>query len=168
LTHSRPNLYGRLTPEVRSLVTESLIVMCATAYEFREKFVDFVLLQVLFRQSPIPTVQGQHPVAVPATRAPASFAPAGASKTHGISTTRIVWAKGSGSELRLRNFWRSRASGWGNTHVMEATRLADLCLDSGVKLFEIADRYYQVASEEILGTAIVGRRDAVLVSTSSA
>jgi aryl-alcohol dehydrogenase-like predicted oxidoreductase len=64
--------------------------------------------------------------------------------------------------LAVAGFWLGKYSCNGSD------ALADLCLDSGVKLFEIADRYYQVASEEILGTAIVGRRDAVLVSTSSA
>ena len=63
---------------------------------------------------------------------------------------------------------RGLLAGWGNTDVKEATRLVDIWLDSGVKLFDIADLYYQVASEEILGKAIAGRRNAVLVSTSSA
>jgi len=63
---------------------------------------------------------------------------------------------------------RGLLAGWGNTDVKEATRLVDIWLDSGVKLFDIADLYYQAASEEILGKAIAGRRNAVLVSTSSA
>lgn len=118
---------------------------------------------------PSPQVQGQHPVAVPATRDPASFALTGASKSHGISTTRILWAKDSGSDFGCGTFGgRGLLTGWGNTDVKEATRLVDIWLDSGVKLFDIADLYYQVASEEILGKAIAGRRNAVLVSTSSA
>ncbi len=49
----------------------------------------------------------------------------------------------------------------------EATRLVDLCLDAGVNLFDTADVYSQGRSEEILGQAIAGRRDKVLISTKA-
>ncbi len=54
---------------------------------------------------------------------------------------------------------------WGETDVKEATRLVDICLDAGVNLFDTANIYSQGMSEEILGKAIAGRRDKVLVST---
>ncbi len=54
---------------------------------------------------------------------------------------------------------------WGATDVKEASRLVDLCLDHGVNLFDTANVYSQGASEEILGGAIKGRRDRLLVST---
>ena len=83
------------------------------------------------------------------------------------STTRLLWTKGSCSEPRA-NLRRSRQYyGRGNTDVKEATRLVDICLDSGVYLFNIADLYYQVAPEEILGKAMAGRRNAVFVSTKA-
>jgi aryl-alcohol dehydrogenase-like predicted oxidoreductase len=56
---------------------------------------------------------------------------------------------------------------WGATDVTEATRLIDICLDAGVTLFDTADVYSRGASEEILGRAITGRRDKVLVSTKA-
>jgi aryl-alcohol dehydrogenase-like predicted oxidoreductase len=56
---------------------------------------------------------------------------------------------------------------WGATDVAEATRLIDLCLDAGVNLFDTADVYSRGLSEEILGQAIVGRRDKVLISTKT-
>ena len=56
---------------------------------------------------------------------------------------------------------------WGATDVAEATRLVDICLDAGVNLFDTADVYSQGMSEEILGQAIAGRRDKVLVSTKT-
>jgi aryl-alcohol dehydrogenase-like predicted oxidoreductase len=56
---------------------------------------------------------------------------------------------------------------WGETDVKEATRLVDICLDAGVNLFDTADIYSQGISEEILGKAIAGRRDKVLVSTKA-
>jgi len=56
-------------------------------------------------------------------------------------------------------------SAWGNTDTSEARRLVDLCLDSGVNLFDTADVYSDGASESILGAAIKGRREQVILST---
>ena len=49
----------------------------------------------------------------------------------------------------------------------EARRLIDISLDAGVTLFDTADVYSNGASETILGEAIKGRRDAVLISTKT-
>lgn len=54
---------------------------------------------------------------------------------------------------------------WGSSDVAEATRLVDICMDAGVNMFDTADIYSQGMSEEILGAAIKGRRDKVLIST---
>ncbi|MCR6655943.1 MAG: aldo/keto reductase [Opitutus sp.] len=56
-------------------------------------------------------------------------------------------------------------SAWGTTDVAEATRLVDICLDAGLNMFDSADVYSGGAAEEILGAAIKGRRDRVLIST---
>jgi aryl-alcohol dehydrogenase-like predicted oxidoreductase len=56
---------------------------------------------------------------------------------------------------------------WGATDVAEATRLVDLCLEHGVTMFDSADIYSRGASEEVLGAAIKGRRDKVLISTKA-
>src|SRR5215468_4135720 len=56
---------------------------------------------------------------------------------------------------------------WGETDVAEATRLVDICLDAGVNLFDTADIYSYGASEEILGKAIAGKRNRVLISTKA-
>jgi aryl-alcohol dehydrogenase-like predicted oxidoreductase len=56
-------------------------------------------------------------------------------------------------------------SAWGNTDVDEAKRLVDICLEAGVNLFDTADVYSDGASEVILGAAIKGRRDDVILST---
>jgi len=55
--------------------------------------------------------------------------------------------------------------GWGATDVGEATRLVDLCLEAGVNMFDSADVYSNGLAEEILGKAIKGRRDRVILST---
>jgi aryl-alcohol dehydrogenase-like predicted oxidoreductase len=54
---------------------------------------------------------------------------------------------------------------WGASDVAEATRLVDICLEAGVTMFDSADRYSNGLAEEILGKAIKGRRDKVLIST---
>jgi aryl-alcohol dehydrogenase-like predicted oxidoreductase len=54
---------------------------------------------------------------------------------------------------------------WGSTDVAEATRLVDVCLDAGLTMFDSADVYSGGAAEEILGQAVKGRRDQVLIST---
>jgi aryl-alcohol dehydrogenase-like predicted oxidoreductase len=56
---------------------------------------------------------------------------------------------------------------WGNTDAKEARHLVDLCLDAGVTLFDTADVYSMGASETVLGEAIKGRRDKVLISTKT-
>ena len=58
-------------------------------------------------------------------------------------------------------------SAWGTSGVDEARRLIDICLEAGVNLFDTADVYSNGASEEILGAAIKGRRDKVLISTKT-
>jgi aryl-alcohol dehydrogenase-like predicted oxidoreductase len=55
--------------------------------------------------------------------------------------------------------------GLGNSGVEEATRLVDLSLEAGLTLFDSADTYSQGRAEEILGQAIKGRRDQVILST---
>jgi aryl-alcohol dehydrogenase-like predicted oxidoreductase len=56
---------------------------------------------------------------------------------------------------------------WGNTDVQGATRLVDICLEAGVNFFDTADVYSDGLSEEILGQAVKGRRDDVLISTKA-
>jgi aryl-alcohol dehydrogenase-like predicted oxidoreductase len=56
-------------------------------------------------------------------------------------------------------------SAWGNTGVEDARRLVDISLDAGMNLFDSADVYSDGVSESILGAAISGRRQRVIVST---
>jgi len=57
---------------------------------------------------------------------------------------------------------------FGSTEVAEAKRLVDICLESGLNMFDSADGYSAGRAEEILGHAIAGRRDKVLISTKAA
>jgi aryl-alcohol dehydrogenase-like predicted oxidoreductase len=54
---------------------------------------------------------------------------------------------------------------WGTTDVAEATSLVDACLEMGCNMFDTADSYSRGLSEEILGQAVKGRRDEVLLAT---
>ncbi|WP_437310380.1 aldo/keto reductase [Sorangium sp. So ce388] len=57
--------------------------------------------------------------------------------------------------------------GWGASDVAEATRLVDISLEAGMNMFDSADIYSDGLAEEILGQAIKGRRDQVIISTKS-
>ena len=46
-----------------------------------------------------------------------------------------------------------------------ATRLVDVCLEAGLNMFGSADIYSDGLAEEILGKAITGRRERVILST---
>jgi aryl-alcohol dehydrogenase-like predicted oxidoreductase len=54
---------------------------------------------------------------------------------------------------------------WGDTDAKGAERLVDICLNAGLSMFDSADVYSDGAAEEVLGAAIKGRRDKVLIST---
>jgi aryl-alcohol dehydrogenase-like predicted oxidoreductase len=54
---------------------------------------------------------------------------------------------------------------WGDTDAKGAERLVDICLDAGLTMFDSADVYSAGAAEEVLGAAIKGRRNKLLIST---
>lgn len=54
---------------------------------------------------------------------------------------------------------------WGSTDAGGAGRLIDVCLDHGVAMFDSADVYSDGLAETILGEAIRGKRDRLLIST---
>jgi aryl-alcohol dehydrogenase-like predicted oxidoreductase len=79
---------------------------------------------------------------------------------------------GSGLKVPVLSFGTGTFGGggelfkaWGASDVAEATRLVDVCLEAGLTLFDSADVYSGGMAEEILGEAIKGRRDRVLIST---
>jgi aryl-alcohol dehydrogenase-like predicted oxidoreductase len=55
----------------------------------------------------------------------------------------------------------------GDIGVADAQRQLDLCLDAGINLVDTADAYSDGASEEVLGEALKGRRDRLLVATKA-
>jgi aryl-alcohol dehydrogenase-like predicted oxidoreductase len=56
---------------------------------------------------------------------------------------------------------------WGSTDVAEAKRLVDLCLDAGVSFFDTANSYSTGMAEEILGAALAGRRQEVILASKA-
>jgi aryl-alcohol dehydrogenase-like predicted oxidoreductase len=81
---------------------------------------------------------------------------------------------GSGLKVPVLSFGTGTFGGggeffkaWGETDVKEATRLVDICLDAGLNMFDSADIYSAGAAETILGEAVKGRRDQVIISTKA-
>jgi aryl-alcohol dehydrogenase-like predicted oxidoreductase len=81
---------------------------------------------------------------------------------------------GSGFKVPVLSFGTGTFGGqgdlfkaWGASDVAEATRMVDVCLDAGLTMFDSADVYSRGKAEEILGQAIKGRRDKVLISTKA-
>ncbi len=72
-----------------------------------------------------------------------------------------VLSLGTGTFGGGNEFFKS----WGATGPEEATRLVDICLEAGLNMFDSADVYSDGMAEEVLGAAIKGRRDAVIIST---
>lgn len=81
---------------------------------------------------------------------------------------------GSGLKVPVLSFGTATFGGggdffraWGATDVAEASRMIDICLEAGVNFFDTADVYSTGLSEEILGQALIGRREKVLLSTKA-
>jgi aryl-alcohol dehydrogenase-like predicted oxidoreductase len=79
---------------------------------------------------------------------------------------------GSGLRVPVLSFGTATFGGkgdffktWGSTQTGEARRLIELCLDAGVNMFDTANSYSRGAAEEILGEALNGLRDRVIIST---
>lgn len=56
---------------------------------------------------------------------------------------------------------------WGDTQVDEASKLVDIALDASVNFFDTADIYSDGRAEEVLGKALAGLRDQVLIGTKA-
>ena len=81
---------------------------------------------------------------------------------------------GSGFRVPVLSFGTATFGGsneffkaWGGSDAEGASRLVDICLDAGLNMFDSADIYSAGMAEEILGGAIRGRRDKVIISTKA-
>jgi len=79
---------------------------------------------------------------------------------------------GSGLRVPVLSFGTATFGGvgdffkqWGTTQAAGARRMVDICLEAGLHCFDTANVYSAGKAEEVLGAAIAGRRDTVLVST---
>ena len=89
---------------------------------------------------------------------------------HGISTSRGFRPQRSRRSVFGTGTFGGKGeffAAWGNTDAAGARRLLDICLEPGVTMFDTADIYSAGESEEVLGAAIKGRRDKVLISTKA-
>ena len=69
------------------------------------------------------------------------------------------WAIGGPTQYQDHHF------GWGEIEEDEAIRAIHVALDAGITFFDTADIYGTGHSERILGQALAGRRDQVLIAT---
>ncbi len=85
-------------------------------------------------------------------------------RTLGNSGLKVsVLSFGAGTFGGTTEFFKA----WGDTNVAEAKRIIDVCVDAGINLFDTADIYSNGASEEILGQALEGKRNNLLISTKA-
>ena len=54
---------------------------------------------------------------------------------------------------------------WGNTDHEDSVRIIHAALDAGINFIDTADVYSSGESEEIVGEALVGRREEVVLAT---
>lgn len=55
--------------------------------------------------------------------------------------------------------------GWGHYRSGRSRRMIDICLEAGLNMFDTADMYSRGLAEEILGKAVAGKRNRVLIAT---
>jgi aryl-alcohol dehydrogenase-like predicted oxidoreductase len=74
---------------------------------------------------------------------------------------------GTGVEVSAHCLGAMMFGEWGNTDVDECVRIIHAALDGGVNFIDTADVYSQGESEEIVGRALKGRRDEVVLATKA-
>ena len=82
---------------------------------------------------------------------------------------------GSGLKVPVLSFGAGTFGGgsdffdaWGATSdIAVAKRMVDICIDAGVTLFDTANIYSTGRSEEVLGKALEGKRNSVLISSKA-
>ncbi len=70
-----------------------------------------------------------------------------------------------GTGLKVSRFCLGTMTFGDQTDEPESRRIIDCAIDQGVNFFDTADGYARGASEEILGRALEGRRDAAVIAT---
>jgi aryl-alcohol dehydrogenase-like predicted oxidoreductase len=72
---------------------------------------------------------------------------------------------GTGVEVSTLCLGTMMFGAWGNSDEAECHRIVDSALDAGINFVDVADVYAHGESEEILGRALRGRRDDVVLAT---
>ncbi|KAA0022550.1 aldo/keto reductase [Antrihabitans cavernicola] len=67
--------------------------------------------------------------------------------------------------LGTATFGSTESGGWGAVDFAEARQQIDMCLDAGVNVIDTSNAYAEGRSEEVVGQALKGRRDSVVLST---
>ena len=72
---------------------------------------------------------------------------------------------GTGLQVSTHCLGTMMFGAWGNTDVDECVRIVDAAIDAGINFVDTADVYSNGESEEIVGKALKGRRDEVVLAT---
>ncbi|WP_043723754.1 aldo/keto reductase [Kutzneria sp. 744] len=72
---------------------------------------------------------------------------------------------GTGIKVSPYCFGAMNFGSWANTDPEDASRIINAALDAGINFIDTADRYSEGQSEQIVGRAIKGRRDDVVLAT---
>jgi aryl-alcohol dehydrogenase-like predicted oxidoreductase len=71
----------------------------------------------------------------------------------------------TGVKVSVLTFGAMMLGGWGNRDRDESIRMIHRALDAGINVVDTADVYGQGESEEIVGQALRGRRDEIVLAT---
>ena len=71
----------------------------------------------------------------------------------------------TGVEVAAYSLGSAMFGAWGNGDELECIRMIHRALDAGINLIDTADMYSEGQAEEIIGKAVRGRRDEVLLAT---
>jgi aryl-alcohol dehydrogenase-like predicted oxidoreductase len=72
---------------------------------------------------------------------------------------------GTGLQVSTHCLGAMMFGAWGNTDVDDCVRIVDAALDAGINFIDTADVYSNGESEEIVGKALRGKRDQVVLAT---
>jgi len=75
--------------------------------------------------------------------------------------------KVSALSMGTMTFGRSKSGPLGSVGLKDAKRQIDQCIDAGINLIDTANVYARGESEEIIGEALKGKRDTVVVATKA-
>src|SRR4026208_2019667 len=85
-------------------------------------------------------------------------------ETNGVMETRALGGSGVTVSVLGLGTWPMGGEWWGGTDDEESIRTIHRALELGITLFATAEAYAAGHAEEVLGKALVGRRDQAIIA----